>query len=253
MMRGLLTYFVLLCTPISFAQAANLVFNGDFEIWPYGSAKGFGDFHQNQLPGWNSDAYSFLFTPGSADTTGSLGRLDEVILWGDANGGGTGSGNGMPDTSPVGGNFVGVDGSYRPGPITQLISGLTIGTQYEVSFWWAAGQQYEYWGDTTSSWVVSLGNQSFTTPVIENSNHGFQPWREQSFVFEAQGTSQLLSFLSSGGPAGQPPFALLDGVSMAAVSTAPEAGTWVMMMVGFGLIGIATRRRRVRAPAIATH
>ncbi|QYE36774.1 PEPxxWA-CTERM sorting domain-containing protein [Polymorphobacter megasporae] len=66
----------------------------------------------------------------------------------------------------------------------------------------------------------------------------------ESFTFHAKSTSQVLSFLSNGTPVGLPPIAVLDGVSVAAV---PEPAMWGLMLVGFGLVGTAVRRRRPSA------
>ncbi|MDR3533638.1 MAG: PEP-CTERM sorting domain-containing protein, partial [Rhodopila sp.] len=53
--------------------------------------------------------------------------------------------------------------------------------------------------------------------------------------------SELLSFLATGTPSGQPPFALLANVS---VTNVPEPAAWTVMVSGLvGLIGIARRRR----------
>jgi hypothetical protein len=78
----------------------------------------------------------------------------------------------------------------------------------------------------------------------------FSGWMTQSFTFTADNTSDVLSFLALGGPgASQPPFALLDGVSLTAA--VPEPITWSLMLTGVGLLGGALRHRRERTPAAA--
>jgi hypothetical protein len=80
-----------------------------------------------------------------------------------------------------------------------------------------------------------------TTGVLNVPSQGFQGWNAAHFQFQAQSTSQVLSFLSIGTPGGLPPIALLDGVSLSIV---PEPSTWAMMLLGFGGIGAIIRRRR---------
>ena len=89
-----------------------------------------------------------LFRPGRgrvgdpADTTGATGIDGLVKLWGP----GDGSANGL-GLSPNGGNFLAVDPSYRgagreqSNPITQLLTGLTPGKEYAVTFWYAGAEQ----------------------------------------------------------------------------------------------------------------
>jgi hypothetical protein len=222
------------------AQAAtNLVQNGGFEQTTLDGSYGFGSLYSaNQVDHWSTTGYNFVFKPGTADSTGADGEYGNMKLWGPANG----ANNGFANASPAGGNFVAADGAYQTETISQLIAGLTPGKQYKVSFFWAAAQQYGYDGETTENWTVSLGNQSFTTPTVTNANHGFTDWQQQSFTFTATNASEMLSFLAHGTPNGEPPFSLLDGVSM---SAAPEPASWAMMIVGFGAVGATMRRRKL--------
>lgn len=47
------------------------------------------------------------------------------------------------------------------------------------------------------------------------------------------------------------PFQGIGSVTVSAVSAVPEPGTWLMMIVGFGLVGVAIRSQRGRQHAIA--
>ena len=231
------------------APAANLIVNGDFELTTLpGSHEFGGQYPVNQLLGWATDSYSFVFAPGTADSSGSTGSLGVFALWGPNNGGA----NGLTPASPAGGNFIGSDGTYLTSPITQTISGLTAGSSYDLSFWWAAGQQYGYNGATTSGWNISIGNQTFATPTAYVPEHGFAPWTRQSFNFVAQESTAQLALLAFGAPMGQPPLSLIDGIQLdlagGVPSTAPEPGTWAMSLLGFLAIGSLIRRQRSRAP-----
>jgi hypothetical protein len=217
---------------------ANLVTNGSFESTT--SGPGQMGFNTNAT-GWTTNGYNFIFASGGADTTGSQGQFGNLKLWGP----GDGSNNGLPASSPDGGNYVGADGAFEVGAISQTINGLTVGQSYTVSFYWGAAQQFGFSGPTTEQWQVSLGGQTKTTPVINASNHGFTGWLQQSFTFTADNTSDVLSFLAIGTPSGVPPFALLDGVSMVAAPEPASLPLLATMVVGFAVVVV----RRRRAPA----
>ena len=154
--------------------------------------------------------------------------------------------------SPDGGAFVGLDGDPNfTGALTQTITGLTSGQEYQLSFYWAGGELFNRTGYTSIQLTGSLGGDSFATPVYLNTNPAgtpgsFSGWTLETFDFTANATSEALSFLAVGSPAANlPPFALLDGVSLTAV---PEPSTWAMMLAGFGGLGFAAFRRRGRTP-----
>ena len=221
----------------------NLVVNGDFEQFSSSSAaqvESPNDTSGATLTGWTNAGYTYLFTPGSAYTTGSASTEynNSLYLWGPGTGGGNVN-NGMTATSPTGGNFIGSDGAYQPGAISQSVSGLTVGGQYYLTFWWAAGQQQSYTGNTTEAWGVTFGSQTFNTATVNNPSEGFQPWTQQFFSFIATSTTQTLSFLAAGTPSGTPPFSLLDGI----VLVAPEPASWALFGVGLVVVMSVTRLR----------
>jgi hypothetical protein len=218
------------------AFASNLVMNGDFETTTNGPNFQFDN--NTVATGWTSNGYNFIFAPGAADTIGATGQFGNLQLWGPGNG----SANGLPATSPSGGNFAAADGAFQVGAISQTINGLTMGNSYVVSFWWAGAQQSGFTGATTEQWQVSLGGQTQSTVVLNNVSHGFTGWQSQSFTFTADNTSDLLSFLAVGTPNGVPPFVLLDGVTLNASGTTPEPETLTLMATGLmGVIGFARR------------
>ena len=225
------------------AQATpNLIVNGGFETTgPNGPNFEFD--RDTTFPGWTSAGYNFGFAPGTADTTGShTSQYGNLQLWGPGNG----AANGLT-ASPTGGNFVAADGAYEVAPIQQILTGLVVGHDYIVDFDWAAAQQHGYDGATTEKWDVSLGGQTLSTNVFANPSHGFSGWMHESFRFTYDGANNVLSFLAVGTPNGEPPFSLLDGVSMTAA--VPEPATWGLMLVGFGFVGAAARRRSTNSVA----
>ena len=65
-----------------------------------------------------------------------------------------------------------------------------------------------------------------------------------TMTFTATSTSELLSFLATGGPTGFPPFALLSNVSMNLVPEPASALIW-----GIGAFGVLIARRRGKKTA----
>lgn len=122
-----------------------------------------------------------------------------------------------------------------PGSISQLISGLTSGQVYDISFWLSGNPDG---GSTTKVGTVSGGTaQSFSYTLSGTNSLSNMNWKEFHYVFTALGATALLTFSSGTGDAYGP---ALDNVSIAAV---PEPATWGMMILGFGLAGGAMRRR----------
>jgi PEP-CTERM motif len=216
------------------SYASNLVTNGDFELTTHGPNLELG-FYTDEV-GWTvadphkGGSYFFVYSPGTADTTGALGQYGDIMLWGP----GDGVANGFPATSPNGGDYIAADGAFQRGPMSQLISGLTPGTKYTLSFDWAAAQETGDFGANFDQWVVTFGSQTMSTPVVHIPSEGFSGWMSQSFTVTANSSSDLLTFLADGGPTGLPPFVLLDSVSLTSTTT-PEPDT--LMLMGTGLAG----------------
>jgi hypothetical protein len=226
------------------AAPINLVKNGDFSL----SSAGNGQIGYNTvLSDWSTSGYNFVFAEGTADTTGAMSWFgNSLTLWGSHNGGA----NALA-TSHDGGNFVANDGAYGVAALSQMITGLNIGQKYELTFEWAAAQQFGFTGATTEYWVANLGDDAATrqaTAIYSNASHGSSAWSKVSMIFTATGTSELLSFLAGGTPVGEPPFSLLDGVSLLELPTPAtdiaEPGSWLLMASGLGLLALLARRRR---------
>jgi hypothetical protein len=228
---GFASVALLLAIP---AQATNLVTNGSFEL---NGGNGQIDINTSAT-GWTvpSGGYTFIFGPGTGDTTGANGQYGNLSLWGPNNG----SANGFPATSPDGGYFIGMDSDFQSQPLQQTISGLTVGQDYQVGFWWAAIQQYTFNGETQENWTVSLGSSSQTTSTINLPSHGFSGWQYQTYDFTADSTTDVLSFLAGGSPGGPPPFSLLDGVNMSPI---PEPATLPLLFTGL-MGGLAVLRSK---------
>jgi hypothetical protein len=154
--------------------------------------------------------------------------------------------NGLPASSPDNGGYVALDAapSLRGGGISQTLTGLTAGGSYAVSFYWAAAQQHGFNGATTEAVQVSFGTQTQTTTTFNLPSHGFSGWMSKTFAFTADGATDVLNFLSLGGPDGLPPFVLLDGVS---VNPTPEPGSLTLVLGGLlGGLGFVRWKRRLK-------
>ena len=221
----------------------NLVVNGGFEQTNVGTE------HQvigsSDLPGWTVSTSIYRY----ADVYDASAATKYTVSY---DGGGYGSDDrrlpaSFTGLSPSGGNFFGLDGDLTYGtPLTQKIYGLVAGQKYNVKFDWAATQLRNRQGPTTNQFIVSLGNESHSTPVVKVASQGFDGWYKAGVTFTATSSSETLQFLANGSPAGLPPFALLDGVSLTAV---PEPAMWLLMVAGFGFVGVASRRRAVSVAA----
>ncbi len=225
------------------AHATEFVQNGGFESTLVNASSQFGDaYPSQQVTNWSTAGYNWVYRSGEADTVGGNGVFGNVSLWGPGNG----TANGLTASSPNGGNFLASDPSFETDAIRQTINGLTVGKTYQLSFYWAGAQQFGFDGETTEGWDVSLGAETHSTGEVSNANHGFTGWTLANMTFTATDASETLSFLAKGGPSGtQPPFALLDGVSLK--GGAPEPAVWSMIIMGFGGIGAMVRRRRATA------
>lgn len=243
--------------------AVNLVTNGSFETNAGNGELGFN----TSAAGWSvptpttgGGSYVFLYNampgpigPGNlsgttADHSGTFGVFSgfNVGLWGPDNG----SSNGLT-LSPDGGAFISSDPAFHNGAITQAINGLTPGAKYTLTFDWAGAQQQGFHGTTLEGWQATLGSgPAQSTSLVTVPDKGFSGWMTQSFTFTADSSSDVLSFLAIGGPGAiEPPFALLDGVSLTAA--VPEPATWALILAGVGFLGAGLRRQRRLATALA--
>ena len=226
------------------AHATPVILNGSFETLSptTTSSTEFGTRYGGQVvTNWTTGGYNFIFKAGAADTTGAANEYGgQLKLWGP----GDGSANGLPAASPAGGNFIGADGAYGQAAIQQTITGLDMDSVASITFYWAGAQQYNYNGATTEAWQVTLGNETHSTPVVSNVTHGFTGWQQTTLSFVVTSTTEVLSFLALGTPAGVPPFSLLDGVS---ISEVPEPTSLALMGTGLGVASLLLLRRRMAA------
>jgi hypothetical protein len=273
------TAFLVFAFALAQDAPANLVQDPTFTGVTYSGAPAltapfFGQFGTGTgstlaVANWSTTGYNFVFSAATVDTGtqangANAGQHNEAPgQFNAANGYGNtymwGTNNGGPSTftaPPGGGNFIAADGAFQQGALTQTITGLTVGQTYVLKFWWGAAQQQGtgFTTATTEQWTVSMGTGNvagnFTTSVINNNPESFSGWVQATMYFYAGASTETLSFLASGTPNGEPPFALLGGVDLEVV---PEFSSW-MVFAGFGAVCIlfeVVRRRRRRQPEFA--
>ena len=224
-LASLLSGVLVLSSAPTATAAVNLVQNGSFETTQLAPS---GQLNYNTIAtGWSTTGYNMLFTPGSANSPGVASQYGTVTLQGP-----------VPATSPDGGNFVGADAADQVGAINQTITGLVVGRPYALSFYWGGVEEAPDHIGTTEKWTVSLGAQTQSTTQVVVPANSFSGWQQAHFIYTATSTSEVLSFLASGNPSGQPPFALLDGVTL--IAPVPEPSTLlagasaVLLLVGGG-------------------
>jgi hypothetical protein len=247
------------------AQATDLVLNGSFSansVSVGGAGCTVGALN-GCVQDWSSTGYTFLYASAAkAQNPGTSG----VEMWGPLSSGG-GSANGFA-ASPDGGAFLALDGDYETGSVQQTITGITAGDTYAVSFYVAYAQQEGYNGVTIQAMNVCLGTAGETykntgnplsggtnastnincsgsgasTALYDLSNHSFSGWEYETVDLTAGSSSDdVLSFLAYGNVQ-EPPFALLDGVSMD-VAPAPEPATLPLLFTGL-MGGLSVLRSR---------
>jgi hypothetical protein len=225
------------------ARGNPIVTNGSFETFTAGGATGSCSSSTQTLTDSNASPWNttsgYAFVLNSSNYSSFCGVDGSLGLYG-------------PITaSPDGGNYLAQDGGYLTGFTSQALSGLVIGDAYIVTFYMAAAQQTGYSGATTDYWTVGLGTAAGSGPsqntgTINLASGTFSGWVGEEMSFFAAAASEVLWFFAVGSPAGQPPFALLDGV----VVTVPEPSAFAMLIPGLLLLlGVRRRYRRVAAMA----
>ena len=234
---------ILASASAAIAGPTELVTNGGFEASSYTVNHEFGTISSYSAPqssqgvtGWTGNGgYNLYFIGGTQTTQGAVSRY-----------GGTNERfyTSMNQLSPNGGNFVALDGDTTiQGGISQNVQNFIVGQQYVLSFYWAGAQLRSAQGPTTDSLKVQVGDDlSVATDIVSNTSMGFVPWMFQKYRFTATSASEVLTFLSAGTPAGAPPIALLDGVSI--TQAVPEPATLCVVTAGLALAGLARRRYR---------
>ena len=236
---------------------ADLIQNGSFSqttaTTTYNGTTVGTETTNSNLTGWqftgcntSNCGFSFLAT-GNFGTNG----------WYDTQDGHESYAGTSPGTIPGSGNAFLSDANYETQAIYQAVSGLNVGDTYTLSFSQASFEQRGYTGGFTSNWSVGLGNGTFNTTnyAVQQSSTmtvasgGAASWTQQTMTFVANATSETLFFFATASAGANPPFLLLDGVSMNDTTTSttaavPEPATLALTAIGvLGTMVVARRRR----------
>ncbi len=231
---------------------ANLVVNGGFEagattINPVGgTAVGGGDtaWKDGSLAGWDL---------GPSSNSPNVIATNQNIYYATTSNSDPGAAQGGPHSGELAAVFPNFP--LYNGYISQVITGLTVGQIYTVSFWLAnqiGDNANNYmrvnWGGTIASPGDPItGGTDFTggTPPLPGAIPVPTDWTYYSFNVTATDTSQRLSFIGGNDAAGN----LIDDV----VVVVPETSA-IGTLTGLGLLALCAVlriRRPVQVPAVA--
>lgn len=151
--------------------------------------------------------------------------------------------NGTFSSSPSGTNlakegnqYLDLVGEGGAGSISQSFT-TVIGQVYNLNFWYSHNL---FSGLGSASARLSAGSLSDSITHSGGTNANLA-WTYYSGAFTASAASTTLTFVNTTGGVNEGVF--LDAVNVTAV---PEPATWAMLILGFGLIGAAMRRRETK-------
>jgi hypothetical protein len=232
------------------ADPVNLVQNGSFEDTTAYTANGTGtEISNGNLAGWNVSACMahcdgnapnnlFMFlAPTNVGTNG---------VW-NGNQGGPINFWSTPGASPDGGNAITSDAATESGILYQTINGLKVGDTYTLSFYQATMQATDQKEPFSASWEVGLGNSptQYST-TMNNPGQASTGWMEDTMTFTANAAQEALGFFATTVGGDEPPFLLLDGVSLTDTTAVPEPATFGLAMVGLAGVFLARRKQLSR-------
>ncbi len=136
----------------------------------------------------------------------------------------------------------------KNGGVSQRVFGFTQGKAYVLKFNVSANPANTAQGPTKVNYLVSVSGgfaeQDFYTFIPGTNAPNNMAYVTETYTFVASKPYQDLQFRASGNNGAFGP--VIDSVS---VSMIPEASTWAMLVAGFGLVGVASRRRKRTAVA----
>jgi MYXO-CTERM domain-containing protein len=233
--------------------APNLVLNGDFEnnggVGQIGSVSSLSSWTRTIISDPESGGLAFV-VDGSADSNGfpwnDGSSSDTYGIWGPGTFP-TASNNGFTG-SPNGGYFLGISPAYGNSKISQIISGLTVGQDYTLTFEYAGSQLSCCGGSTDQAWQFSFGSQTGSASTMNVSSRGFDGWNTYTTQVFASSSSTALEFTPNSAST-DGPFLLLDGVSLtdnSAPGPTPVPGPLPLMGAGAAFAWSRRLRRRIK-------
>lgn len=216
-MRTLIALGAALVISTSAQAATELVVNGSFEtgVAPTGATL-LATNDTTSIPGWKVLSNGVNYVDNSVWDASDGSRSIELAT--------------------VGGN----------GGVLQTITGFDVGYRYRLTFNVSADPFDPAVRPKPSRVLVSVtgGVAEIYTYSLTNANTvSNMAYDTVSYDFVAGSVNQNLQFRSLVGGVYGP---VIDGVS---ISVVPEASTWAMLIAGFSLVGLASRRRNRAAVA----
>jgi hypothetical protein len=207
MLRYALTAGALALLPTT-ALSAQVVTNGGFET-PTISDPCCNTVPPASLPGWTATPNVNVVNGTFSSTNGNLAAEGTQYL-----------------------DLVGQGGT---GSIYQDLT-TVVGQVYTLTF---AYSHNLFSPDTTSASASVAVGDLFDIVMHSTGDTSDLDWQAYAHNFTATDTTTRLTFTNLTGGPNEGVF--LDAIAVAAV---PEPATWAMMLIGFGGIGLAMRRRR---------
>lgn len=186
-------------------------------------------------PGVPSTPTSWTVSVASPDLTNPGGVADSVFTYADET-----------PASPNGGTFVIVETSDADVEgFQQLVTGLTPGASYQISFFQAQVGLTRNTDPTTplytdaAQWSVTFSGASQLSPLEEFTGLGTQTWTPVTLVgFVAMTESEILDFTSVLPVGSSQGYLGIDGISIQQI---PEPNA--ALFLGLGTLAVIMRRR----------
>jgi hypothetical protein len=154
---------------------------------------------------------------------------------------------------PDGGPYLGVQylADFPPrvnvGGITQTLSGLHVGSVYDLSFYSMSNHD----GVGLQDWNVSFGSASQTGALTHPNADQSGTWVQSTMTFTATAATQALTFAAQYLPGSVPEMLDLDGIVLreeaGAIAAVPEPSTYALMLAGLGAVTWLRQRRTKRS------
>lgn len=243
------------------AQAAQLLTNGDFDAGPFGFYSAYGYAADHNLwpegmydtvrnPAWTHARFAAMADHTPGDDIGRMMVVNgtgaaDAIVWAQGDIGGGESLNGAANSAFTFSFWMASVYAMSPANL-QLwvngakVTGVTFAATGDLGVW----RQYSYAGVAGADGLRTIG---LTNNNLAPNGNDFA-LDDMSLLGELAGASAAPEPPVTGPPPVLEVPALFEQEAEAPMgSGVPEPGSWTLMILGFGGLGTALRRRRTRA------